>query len=147
MAHFDDLSPYEYSEHGMHEGTVNVGWLSAESDYQQGNASNDFIERLLLYCLHPLVRTRGFHRCELCSKTPPGPLVFEYGSESLRLGTAEIRVFDSSGRIYAAPDLILHYAYDHDYAPPFEFVDAVLTSELPGTDRYQELVRRLGLDD
>jgi hypothetical protein len=46
----------------------------------------------------------------------------------LSLGSAEIRVPGSGGRIYAAPDLIYHYVEAHGYRPPDEFVEAVMAT-------------------
>lgn len=43
----------------------------------------------------------------------------------IRLGSAEIRAYSLNGKIYAAPNLIFHYAKAHNYKPPEEFIWAV----------------------
>jgi len=147
MTHFDDLTGYSYFQDGANAGTLNVGWLSGDCDFPQGSVTDRFLDRLWLYCLNRVSQTRGFHPCELCSNPPRGPLVYERNSQSLKLGTAEIRVFGTDGRVYAAPDLIMHYICDHQYLPPEEFVEAVLLSELPGSPHYQDMLQQLGLLD
>ena len=62
------------------------------------------------------------------------------------LGSAEIRVVSDEGQLYAAPNLIYHYVASHNYAPPSEFVRAVLLGPCPPEDRYYELLSRFGLD-
>ena len=42
------------------------------------------------------------------------------------------------GAIYAAPNLIYHYVAEHHYAPPQEFVDALLHC----ADHVEETLRR-----
>ena len=51
------------------------------------------------------------------------------------LGSGDILVFGPE-EIYIAPDLIYHYISDHDYSPPDEFVQAVLSSPLPNSAEY-----------
>ena len=41
-------------------------------------------------------------------------------------GNGEIRIDANDGITYVAPVLILHYVSEHHYAPPQQFVDAVL---------------------
>lgn len=146
MTHFRDLTPYSYSQRGIHAGTVNIGWLSGTVSFPKGKVSDAIVDRLGLFCLSPVLRTRGFYCCELCSRPPLGPLEYSIGSESCKLGTAEIRVFGDDGQIYAAPDLVMHYVCDHQYVPPKEFTDALLAADLPGSARYRELVEQLKLD-
>ncbi|MEZ4661489.1 MAG: hypothetical protein R2911_28395 [Caldilineaceae bacterium] len=53
--------------------------------------------------------SKGFHSCDFC-----GPewvmQEAERNGEKLELGSAEILVRSNSGIMYAAPDLIYHYA-------------------------------------
>jgi len=42
--------------------------------------------------------------------------------------------------LYAAPALIYHYVVEHDYKPPQEFIDAVMTVPQPGSEEYNALL-------
>jgi hypothetical protein len=48
------------------------------------------------------------------------------GSKAIPLGSAEIQVPDNRRRWFIAPNLLLHYVERHNYAPPAEFVQAVV---------------------
>lgn len=137
MAYYPDLSPYEYS--GLEPSTVNVGWLSKEHKYSQGDVPDAFVKRLLFFCWRLIHPTLGFHRCPFCHKPTFGVLVCQ-GEEELQLGSAEIRVIGKNGIIYAAPNLIYHYVREHHYCPPDEFIQAVLESPLPGSPEYEAAV-------
>jgi hypothetical protein len=49
----------------------------------------------------------------------------------------------SGDRLYFAPEMIAHYIERHEYAPPLDFVEAVLACPLPGTDGYAAAVAPL----
>lgn len=145
MTFFPDLTPYSYKRSGIRDHTVNVGWLEAGQPYPKGEVSPEFIESIWRYCCAPVVRTRGFHECDLCATRQKGQLQATREGNTLKLGTAEIRVFGPDGTIYAAPDLIYHYILDHKYHPPEAFIEAVLSSPLPGTDEYARQLSQLEL--
>ncbi len=42
-----------------------------------------------------------------------------------------------------APTLIYHYVVDHQYCPPEEFIEAVLTGPVPGSPQHISLLRTL----
>ncbi len=114
MAYFEDLSPYCYLKRASSDKVLNVGWLAKGVPFATGSVSQEIIDTLLK---QPRVhQTRGFHRCEFCGKV------------DAVLGSAEIWI---KGEIftYASPDLITHYIRDHGYAPPEEFIHAVLRLE------------------
>jgi hypothetical protein len=145
MTHFLDLSPYEYKRSGVRRGTVNVGWLDASVAFPKGPTAAEFVDKLWEYCCHPVVQTRGFHVCNICNEKEEPILHVTRGKMELKLGTAEIRVFGSEGKIFAAPDLIFHYVTEHQYLPPKEFVDAVEKSLPPSSDEYAKELRKLSL--
>ena len=145
MTSFKDLTQYQYRSHGSETIALNIGWLGDRFDFCIEPPQAGFVHRLWQFCLRPVSQTRGFYECQLCEKPPVGPLIFEYDSQKIKLGTSEIRVFASDGTVYAAPDLILHYVHDHHYHPPQEFVDAVMTSELPVSAEYQTRIEGMGL--
>ena len=159
MTYFPDLSRFTYqglnsnSVSGLMfdtQNTVNIGWLGEGQPFPTGETSSEFKERLLEFCFydHAFNKTRGNHSCELpecpieagiMGKTP-APL--KRGEQTAWFGSHEIRVVGSS-RVYAAPTMIYHYVTDHNYLPPEEFIQAVLTGPGPGTDSYWEQYRRL----
>lgn len=147
MTYFEDLSVYNYSHQWTYKKTLNVGWLGRGFDYTSGVVEEKFIDRLWLFCLTSVPQTRGFHECELCSNPAIGPLVFEHNLQKIKLGRSEIRVFGKHGIVYAAPNLIMHYVCDHHYQPPIEFIEAVLSSELPSSKKYDDRMRNLGIQD
>jgi len=49
-------------------------------------------------------------------------------------------VIPSQSCVYIAPDLVVHYIEAHRYAPPTEFVEAVLACPEQLSDAYVELL-------
>ncbi|WTX00916.1 hypothetical protein OG216_46650 (plasmid) [Streptomycetaceae bacterium NBC_01309] len=146
MAYIADLSPYTYQddEHVDVDGGVvvfvprypriAVGWLAAGREISRGAVPSGFVEALIRIKKARRVNPmRGFHSCEFC----PAPDPFDgwpetvYGGASLSLGNAEIRVPvpQAPRRMFAAPNLVIHYVIGHDYAPPQEFIDAVMADD------------------
>jgi hypothetical protein len=115
-----------------------VGWLHPDHLYSSGAVPPGFSERvkefarLWFECVKVLNLgvAAGVHMCEFCDEA---------------LGTGEIGV-PAGDRLFYAPQMIAHYVEKHRYAPPAEFVDAVLASPLPGTPEYSEAVKRFVLD-
>jgi hypothetical protein len=131
MASYADLSPYSYLPDTVPSGVtvLNVGWLDPATGFPRSEPSKEFTDALLDLCLHhPTARTRGWHACELDhgDTPPPYPLTVTAGTASHPLGSAEVRVISLAGVCLAAPDLIHHYVTAHGYAPPQQFVDAVM---------------------
>jgi hypothetical protein len=150
MTYYEDLTPYQYF--ARHEppklNSLNVGWLSYEKPFSTGETSQEFKDRLFQFCLDEYVVhiARGFHVCEFCSISTEKWLEegeSQYGEKAhrLRIGNAEIRVLGNSAN-YAAPTLIYHYVTEHQYRPPDEFIEAVLTGPLPGSEEYKALLRK-----
>jgi len=146
MAYFKDLSLYSYSKG---ETSIlpafNIGWLSKDQSFIAGETSQQFREKLYGFCVDEnlVLVMRGFHKCEFCElsydewlKTHP-----DYGKSAkfMGLGTGEIRVIGKSV-IYAAPSLIYHYISTHDYMPPQEFIEAILTGPQPGSTEHNALL-------
>jgi hypothetical protein len=115
MAHFPDLSPYNYSPFAV-PGTLNVGWLDRHHPFPVGPTCERNRARLQELGRGLLVnRTAGFHVCEFC---PPGGVMV--------YGASELHVAGPDGRVYAAPSPVLHYVCAHRYRPPDEFIEAVM---------------------
>ena len=72
----------------------------------------------------------GVHECEFCRA--PEDLI-QLGRECrsvwrmARSGNGEIRVCSRLGVTYVAPALVWHYVAEHQYQPPQEFIEAVLS--------------------
>jgi hypothetical protein len=119
-----DLSPYTNLRGVIEPNTFCVGWLDSHHEFNHGTVSPHILERVWQRCLSPVHQTRGFHQSEFVHPSPIG-LSIERDGTLIVLGSAEIRVNGSQGRIYAAPDLVYHYLRDCEYLPPQEFIDAL----------------------
>ncbi|MFD7440102.1 hypothetical protein [Streptomyces sp. NPDC059909] len=132
MTYYADLTPYTYDRDNWHPEAsglwhgvplVNMGWLDSDMPYPKGIVPEGLAETLkAMTRTHRAQQTRGYHLCPWCaSRTraghPDGPR-----------GSAEIRVM-GNGIAYAAPELIAHYVEAHEYVPPADFVEAVLSSD------------------
>ena len=109
MSYFQDLSEYTYSRFAIRPGTLNVGWLDPKEPFRTGAAVPQFVDLLWEFCCRKVVVTRGFCGCYLCTPQILDVVYATRGEKTLKLGSAEIRVFSSEGKIFAAPDLIYHY--------------------------------------
>ena len=125
MSHLADLERLD-SE------SVAVGWLEPGFPYARGPVPPAFAARLREFArrwgesieaLDGSV-SMGFHTCGFCGKA--------HGS-----GTFGVPAGDT---LYWCPELVAHYVEAHGYAPPTEFVAAVLASPLPGTPEYAAAV-------
>jgi hypothetical protein len=109
-----------------------IGWLSDKYPFPVGDTPPQFVARLKKFCLRwrrglePLAwgMFMGPHRCELCRK------YFASGNIGIPAGDV----------LFAAPEMVAHYVKAHRYAPPAEFVAAVLSAPLPGTPEYTAAV-------
>jgi hypothetical protein len=144
MTYFEDLSRYTYHEAtGIAVPAKNVGWLDRHHSFAKEEPSSELLDAVWKHCFILVVPTRGLHTCEFC--TIPSSTFVRHGSKLL-LGSGEIRVFNSSGDAFAAPNLIYHYISDHWYRPPREFVQAIEEGPRPGNQEYQQRFDRPGLD-
>lgn len=121
MAFFADLTPHTYTPTGDLE-ILNVGWLDEKRFFPVGPTSPDFRDSLLELCRRPIILHRGLHPCCYCR-----------GQRKDR-GNGQIRVLSRKGIWYAAPTLVHHYVSVHQYTPPADFVEAVLSPVAVGTD-------------
>jgi hypothetical protein len=122
MAYFSDGTAYSYLANSK-EDAINVGWLDSDHGYDRGTLPTDLLDLIFELCKTPVRKTRGFHQCPFCSKPEFGVLAV-HGTESARLGSAEIRL-KCGNVVYAAPDMLFHYVKDHDYLPPAAFVECL----------------------
>ncbi len=127
MTWFPDLSSYEYRP-GFR--ARNIGWLGEGHSFEVSAPDESLLALLWEVCGILVFETRGLHTCHLCrasANSADGRLignVNSHGSESMLLGSAEAW-FVCDGEIFAAPNLIYHYADCHSYRPPDVFLAAV----------------------
>ena len=148
--YYRDLSMIPNTMHGSVLSGKAVGWLSCKYPYPKGKMSVSFLEKLSLFCCAAQFYYMGYHFCEFCNgpedrvfgdwrelddDDPPSIKLPTCGDSQHRLGSGDIVVFGPE-EIYIAPDLICHYVLDHDYLPPAEFIQAVLSCPFPDSAEY-----------
>lgn len=122
MTYYADLSAYRYFSD---DRALNIGWLSGEHAFPQGDVPAELLPRLAACLDYPVNQTRGLHSCEFCEDGSA------YFKQNNAIGSAEFRIFAEDGTVYAAPTLLHHYIEAHGYKPPQAFVDAVLQCPVP----------------
>lgn len=134
MSFFADLTPHTYTPTAGLD-ILNVGWLDEGRPFPVAPTSKTFQDALRELCKHPIILHRGFHLCCYCP-----------GKRQDRSGNGQIRVLGRKGIWFAAPTLVHHYVVVHEYSPPADFVDAVLSPVAVGTDYgwYPDLESLLG---
>ncbi len=151
MTYFQDLTPYSYSERDKELGllSLNIGWLAGQQPFSRGETPQEFRTQLFQFCLDEnLVHIyRGFHECEICNLpsrewAERRHSIYGDKAEFASIGDGEIRVIGESA-IYAAPALIYHYVVDHEYKPPDDFIQAVMTGPQPGSEAHRALLENL----
>lgn len=125
--YFPDLTNY-FKSQIKNQSVLRVGWLTKGRRFPTGRTSTLFAEKLLTMCKNPVNRTRGFHQCDFCVYSDFAVKI-QQSDQQIYLGSAEIWVSDEQNRIYVAPNLIYHYVTAHQYYPPDDFIEAVLSTE------------------
>jgi hypothetical protein len=131
MSWYPDMGRESMVASGEHVRAV--GWLSSDHPYTRGEVPAEFVNRL-----REFVRLAnesgdalyfgafgGFHTCEFCGGA--------HDSRNFGVPSGEL--------LFIPPAMVPHYVEQHGYAPPPEFIAAVLTSPLPDTTEYQSAVR------
>lgn len=128
MEYYKDLT---YYSHFHYERAKNIGFGKQFSENKESRLDPFFLETLTKYLEFPLNTTRGGN---MRTKEINGvPYTF---------GFSEIRVMNSSGIIYAAPDEMIANVIDGGYIPPREFIDAVMYGPDPESEVYQDYLKR-----
>lgn len=147
--YFPDFSPYSYNLHGLSlPGVQCVGWLDEEHPYLTGKLPMEFLDRLLNLLRTEQVRImRGLHYCPFCNEE-----YVQLEERKILLGHAEIWVPSPTREVvFAAPTLMYHYCEMHEYRPPDEFVEAVLTFDVSSgwsaSDEARKRVREIFQDE
>lgn len=140
--YYEDLSLYSYRVN-TNETSYNIGWLGRDYSngkypaYSKGEVSEQFVDKLWKYLKYPVNIYRGMHYCELCTNNAN---ILKYKGEERKVGYYEMRVFSKTGKVYAAPSMILHYIKEHNYKPPKEFIDAVMEGDASSKEYIDKLL-------
>lgn len=127
VMYFEDLGPFVNIAGENEPDSLAIGWLDHEHPFTKGRISESMLNMILMLCLQPTNRTRGYHQSPFLVSSTYGYKV-ECSQGSVLLGSGEIRVEGCDGKMYIAPDLIYHYIKDCGYLPPQAFLDAVFYS-------------------
>lgn len=132
--YFADLSPYSLHLRGaVWPNVLNVGWLDGNHPYERALADPAFVRKLVDVIAGSssfdarVGLRRGVEPCSLCGQSP---IIVHRGDSEIYLGRSSIWVPSGRSDYVAAPDVVLHYVEQHEYAPPAIFVDAVMTVDL-----------------
>jgi hypothetical protein len=125
MSHIPDMQTLE-------SGNIAVGWLHPDHPFPQANPAPEFLDKLKQFTNRAgasavalgLGAAGGIHTCEFCGQA--------HGSVNFGVPAGD--------RLFFSPEMIGHYVEAHRYAPPSEFIAALLASPLPGTREYVEAV-------
>ncbi|MEO8030664.1 MAG: hypothetical protein ABJC74_16315 [Gemmatimonadota bacterium] len=112
-----------------------IGWLHPGHPFPAEPSAP-----LFLRCLARHVETAWFPAASV------GPSSCRFCGQSLRRANraaSEALWIPTREAVYVAPAAILHYASEHSYAPPEEFVLAVLACPPQGSRSYLTLLRQL----
>lgn len=138
MTYFRDLDTVDY-----HDGPLSadcwqcpllaIGWHE-EEPFSTGHCAARVVERLVelrhqFAEAFPQFSFRGLHECSLCA-----------GHERLLLDSHLNLFVPGEGVIYVATGRVDHYIEVHGYAPPPEFVDAVMKCPDPRSAQYASAV-------
>lgn len=132
----------DYAKYGALTAEVYaVGWLCATEPRSMGSVHPDIVAKLLrLREQFHANQTRGIHSCPFCLTEDYYPML----GRRVFLGSAEIWVPDAArSKIFACPDLIIHYMFEHHYLPPQDFLDAVAAFQSDSGWEAETVVRKL----
>jgi hypothetical protein len=165
VAYFADLTPYGYWVSSLSYSPerdepwpglplVNVGWLDTDHPFPTGPVPDGLLVKLDELAKARVMQTRGHHYCQLCIRDLGGEPQLESLDLDARIDlyvslpreSAEFRV-KGDGVVYAVPQLALHYIDAHQYQPPAEFCDAVMTSAPGPTGGSPKPVGPVVIDD
>lgn len=134
MVWYEDLYPME------HRAILGVGWLDKTMSYPKDDVDPRFVKKLADLLVDPWYPypTLSSHRCDFC-RFSRGPVFVSIAGRSLRIGD-KILFVPGDGKLYAAPNMIVHYIDSHEYAPPEEFVAAVLKCPAMDSEAYRKAV-------
>ncbi|MFK7804791.1 MAG: hypothetical protein AB8G95_24375 [Anaerolineae bacterium] len=137
-----DLTPYTgcNCDQAIGLDPLAVGFVSRKYQFETGPVPTKFLQKLLPFC-HPSKTVCQVPRAQN-SALGGKQIEVDIQGEKVMLGAAEIRVIGNED-IFAAPDLIYHYVADHNYLPPDEFIEAVMSGPSPDSAEFKALINTL----
>jgi|HubBroStandDraft_6_1064221.scaffolds.fasta_scaffold334625_2 hypothetical protein len=141
LTHVPDLVECKLPEIADTSNLRAVGWLARWHDYARGEVSAEFMGALVGLLVEPWqpLEYDGVHQCPFCRFTG-GPGTVRFGFTTVSVGNSNLFV-PAKDVIYVAPSLIAHYVDAHDYAPPEQFQQAVLTCPAMRSFAYLKAIR------
>jgi hypothetical protein len=142
--YFLDLSSYEVEEGIVMPEVLNIGWLSKEIKFQEGNSSEDFIRKLKRIIeiststsLNLVMgRWRGISACPLCG-IPSYNILMNWEQRERKRGIERAELWIPSicrqETYYSSSTYIAHYIMHHNYLPPDEYIESVLAVDESAT--------------
>jgi hypothetical protein len=132
MAYYPDMG--QQTQCIWHDNVRAIGWLEPGHPYTEGTVPAEFLARLRDFASRSVEPTAaaGFilfgcsYTCKFCGRAQGR---FNFGVPAGDL-------------LFVAPELVVHHIEAHGYAPPQQFIDAVMTAPLPGTPEYCAAVER-----
>jgi hypothetical protein len=128
--YFEDLQHYSYYMPKALQSVLTVGWLDASKPYTAGKVIDEFRAKLARVmsltgntCVH-VNRVRGVHPCNLCEARSFGEVD---PKGVMHVGSSEVWIPKQGGGFFAAPSMLIHYVEEHQYVPPRDFVDALMS--------------------
>lgn len=124
----EDLAPY-----GGAPNIVAVGWLERGHAHPVGVIAVEVFEKLAALLTDPWqpAVAGGGHACDLCLYKPEA------------MGGNNVYV-PGDGKVFVAPELILHYMNAHQYWPPDEFCRAVIACPPMRSPAYRKALLAAG---
>jgi hypothetical protein len=104
---------------------IAIGWLDRDHPFPTAIPDERLLDRLFDLCLDPPGAYGGAFQCPFCVD-PPYMISESRNGKKIVLGNTDIYAVGLDGCVYCAPGLIYHYIAVHHYAPPAEFVAAVI---------------------
>lgn len=119
------------------ENAYNIGWKNNCKNIKKRIFDNEFIEKLQLFCEKPLNKElNGKHR------------YLDIEGKKCVMGFGEIRIIDiRNGIRYAVPNIIVQDLLDGLYAPPQQFIDAVMNCPEYASDEYNQFLENYTADN
>jgi hypothetical protein len=129
---FPELSTYQTDSGLLLPEVINIGWLSSKITFRTGNSPDELTSKLIRLIKESafsktkvvMGRWDGTFTCPLCEIDN-----WEIQKRIPYIGNAEVwipSVF-RQGFYYASSTWICHYILDHQYLPPDEYIESVLS--------------------
>lgn len=125
-----------------HDDIVAVGWLEPEREFSRGPVSLEFATAFCELAVDPWqpFAYAGTHSCGYCRLSGGVIGFFHLGSRSIRVGSSNLYV-PAGSKLFLCPSLMIHYADAHEYAPPQEFIRAVIECPPMRSMEYLKAIR------